>query len=308
MGRTPARQALGDHPQDLIAGQVSVGVVDELEVVEVDHEDPQRLLGAVLQLLHGRHLHDGLAIPKAGEHVDAGLHLEFFVRRRQRHLRIRQHRDLDLVFGQRRQVAQRIEVIVVEVARRGVTDAQDANSLPLEMERHAGVEDPGVGERAIGHPGVSASVVDEADLVVQDGVVAIAVLAEAFERVEPLHALQPRQVLAHEVQRGQGDVEQALGEPRDSIEALLSGRAEQAGLLDCGESLDLRGRAWGFWHEVTQSLHPDRNSDTACGRRWRRPHGEPSTRVSMPRLPSGQLERDASMRCIGPLRWRRRAP
>ena len=170
-----------------------MGVVDELEVIEVDHEDPERDVPA-LQLLHRRHLHDGLAIPESGQDVHPRFHLELFVRRRQRHLRLRQHRHLNLVLGERRQITQRVEVFVVEVPRRGVADAEHTDSLTLEVEGHAGVEDPGVGESAVRNPRVVPSVVDETDLVVQDGVVAIAVLAKSFDGVEPLHALQPREV------------------------------------------------------------------------------------------------------------------
>src|SRR5262252_8790774 len=54
----------GDHPQDLVAGRVSAGVVDALEMVDVDERDAERrLLAAAARDLLLEPIEDGAAVP-----------------------------------------------------------------------------------------------------------------------------------------------------------------------------------------------------------------------------------------------------
>ena len=69
----PAAQVLADHPARLaqhhVSGLMTVGVVDPLEVVNVDHHQPEAALRLhqSIELLLGES-----AVGQAGEHVEVG--------------------------------------------------------------------------------------------------------------------------------------------------------------------------------------------------------------------------------------------
>ena len=48
--------APGDGAQDAVAGGVTEAVVEDLEVVDVDHQDAEAVVGAPARLLHAQHL------------------------------------------------------------------------------------------------------------------------------------------------------------------------------------------------------------------------------------------------------------
>ena len=67
------RDRLGDAAQDDVAGGVAVGVVDGLEVVDIDERDRQRALVARRALDFGEQVGEqGLAVDDAGQAVDGG--------------------------------------------------------------------------------------------------------------------------------------------------------------------------------------------------------------------------------------------
>ena len=74
--RVLGADALGDGAghgaQDAVPGGVAEAVVEDLEVVDVDHQDAQAVVGAAARPLHAQGLVEVAAVRQPGQHVDLG--------------------------------------------------------------------------------------------------------------------------------------------------------------------------------------------------------------------------------------------
>ncbi len=153
--------------------------------------------------------------------------------------------ELPLVRAQReqaarvpRQGAQRVDLLLIEMARGPVDDADGADPLVLGGSQGcAGVEanlrvpdDQGVG----GDPLVFRRVGDDHDLVTLDRVVAERDIAGGLRDLQPHRGLEPLPLLVdqrHERDRGPADDGR---ERRDVVEQLLARRVEDSRAVQCG--------------------------------------------------------------------------
>ena len=69
----------GDDAQDFIAGEMAIGIIDGLEVIDIDHQKRNGVCHAFAGALGGCNFEYGAAIPEVGEDVDARFHLELFI-------------------------------------------------------------------------------------------------------------------------------------------------------------------------------------------------------------------------------------
>jgi hypothetical protein len=134
-------QRVGDRAQQLVAGGVAAGVVDRLEVVEVeDHGAERRAVAARAgDLLADADLHRAV-VEDAGERVGAGDVLDVLV-------------GLGVAAGERGQAGDRLGrvlVLVVDAAARGPAHGQHAAHLAVPGHRHGEQRLGGVGQREVG--------------------------------------------------------------------------------------------------------------------------------------------------------------
>ncbi len=73
--RTADDDGARDRPQDLVAGRMAVGVVEDLELVDVDHEDPDGVAGAPALGEQRHELLEVAAVGQPGQGVGRGLGL-----------------------------------------------------------------------------------------------------------------------------------------------------------------------------------------------------------------------------------------
>ncbi|MDB4946968.1 MAG: hypothetical protein JWP97_6502 [Labilithrix sp.] len=223
-------EPFGHHAEDLVACGVAIGVVDLLEVVDVeDGQTEPPGVASLLGELARADLLDRAAVPHAREHVDRRFHLELAMRGGELELRVGERHDAELLLRDVREVAKGRLVVGAERARPVVSDAERRDGASLEFQGDAGVEHERGRGRVVGDARVGASVLDEADVVRGESMLAVRRRPATLDELEPLHALDPQPVGRDQVDHRDRHVEDPPRKTGDLVEALLGGRPVEGG-------------------------------------------------------------------------------
>ena len=225
-----AAKALGDLTQDPIPGGVAVGVVDLLEIVDVDHRDRQIRAPLRPRRLFLEQREDRAAIPEPRQVIDRRPALEFAALGEQRALRFGQFRTVELDLDERREILERFQFRRREASGFRSDDAQRANAHAVaahgltRVEAYVGIVHD---QRVVGEALVERRVLDDEALLCEDGVAAKRNVAAGRRRLEPYGRLEPLLVFGDERYQRNRNLKQSRREPGNPVEALLRRSVQQ---------------------------------------------------------------------------------
>ena len=231
-------QHIGEGLQRTVAFGMAVQIVDLLEVVEVEKQQRRRPVQARagIQCMLGQLL-ETTAIGQQRQFVHA-CHL---------------HRH-QLLLGHLREVTQQRALFVIEMARLGINQAQGAHFVTV---RH-GQWVPGVkanirrtgNQRIVMEAQIFQRIGDQHQLVLQNRMAAERDIAGRLADIQAHTGLEPLAIRVDQRDQGDRHVEQALGQARQTIEALFRGRVEVEAMQRV-DTCSFIGRLSGHQHAHT---------------------------------------------------------
>ena len=214
------------------------GVVDQLEVVQVEVEQRRGLLDPSA---HGdgmrRDRVEAAPVGQAGELIHG--------RERERFQLLLQHPG---------EVLEHAGVLLADLARLVIDDAERAQGAAVgSLHRASGVEaDLGEvdDERMVAEAIVTRRVGHDQHVVAIERLRAEAELRRRFARVEAEPRLDPLAVRAREPEQRDGRIEEPLGEPGQTVESLVGTGSEEVEVMETANTLRLVLGGWSIGHEL----------------------------------------------------------
>ena len=139
--------------------------------------------------------------------------------------------SLEFELGQNRHIAQKVDRISIDVSRPGVAGAESSNAASGNEQREARVEaDARTSrhQRIVGEPRILECVRHNQHLARGYGVSTERDLPRGLPELQSMDRLEPLAISVHEADEGHGHAQNCSRKARETIEALLLGRIEDA--------------------------------------------------------------------------------